>query len=131
MDTTLFRLIIIGAGGFIGSVIRFLLSGFIQKISNLVSFPIGTLVVNLIGCFVFGFLLQLAELHNIFTGEGRMFTFVGVLGGFTNFSTFSNESFNLLQAGDNTYAMLSLFAHFFFGLGAIWLGRSIALMIWK
>lgn len=131
MHATSVRLSIIGNGGFIGSVIRFLMSGFIQKVSDLVSFPIGTLVENLIGCFVFGFLLQIAVSHNLFNGEAGMVIFVEVLGGFTTFSTFSNESFNLLQAGENTFATLSLIAHIVFGLGAIWMGRLFALANWK
>ena len=131
MYSTLFKLLIIGTGGFVGSVFRFLISGFIQKVSSFITFPIGTLSVNLIGCFLFGFFIQLAEARNIFTGEAGMFVFVGVLGGFTTFSTFSNGSINLMRAGDNTSALISLSVHIIFGLGAIWLGRIIALGIWK
>jgi len=131
MDSTLFKILIVGSGGFIGSVFRFLISGFIQRISSFITFPIGTLAVNLIGCFLFGFLIQLAEGHSIFSGESGMFVFVGVLGGFTTFSTFSNDSINLMRAGNNTSALISLGLHLVFGLGAIWLGRTIAAGIWK
>jgi CrcB protein len=62
----------------------------------------------------FGFLIQLAEAHDIFSGEAGMFVFVGVLGGFTTFSTFSNDSINLMRAGDNTSALISLSHHFLY-----------------
>lgn len=131
MYSTLVKILIIGSGGFVGSVLRFLISGFVQRISNWITFPIGTLTVNLIGCFIFGLLIQIAESHNIFSGEASMFVFVGFLGGFTTFSTFSNESINLMRAGENASAFISLSVHIVFGLGAIWLGRLIALGIWK
>lgn len=115
MDSILFKLLIVGSGGFIGSVFRFLISGFIQKVSSFITFPIGTLAVNLIGCFLFGFLIQLAETHNIFSGEAGMFVFVGVLGGFITFSTFSNDSINLMRAGENTSAFISLGLHLVLG----------------
>jgi camphor resistance protein CrcB len=58
----MYRLILIGAGGFIGSVLRYLVSGYVQELSNSVDFPYGTLAVNLIGCLLIGFLTQLAEM---------------------------------------------------------------------
>jgi len=131
MYSILVKLLIVGTGGFVGSVFRFLISGFVQKISSLIAFPIGTLSVNLLGCFIFGFLIQFAESHNLFSGEASMFVFVGILGGFTTFSTFSNDSFNLMRDGNYTSALISLSFHIVFGLGAIWLGRFIALGIWK
>ena len=67
----------------------------------------------------------------MFTSELSIFVFVGVLGGFITFSTFSNESVNLLRAGENTFALLSLRAHIVLGLGSIWLGRLIATVIWR
>ncbi|HBG74076.1 MAG TPA: fluoride efflux transporter CrcB [Anaerolineae bacterium] len=125
------KLLIIGFGGFIGSVFRYLFGGYVQKLSNSVAFPYGTLAVNLLGCFVFGFLIQLAESRGIFTSETRAFIFIGILGGFTTFSTFSNESVNLLRSGESIAALLSLGAHIAFGLGAIWLGRVLAYVIWR
>jgi fluoride exporter len=125
MDKALF----VGAGGFIGSVLRYWLSALIQHSHP--SFPFGTLIVNLIGCLVIGFLSQLVEARGLFTPEARAFVFVGILGGFTTFSTFGNESVNLLRNGENLPALWNIGAHIFFGLGAVWLGRTIAYWIWR
>jgi CrcB protein len=125
MDKALF----VGAGGFIGSILRYWVSGAIQQGNP--SFPYGTLAVNLIGCLVIGFLSQLAELRGVFTPEARAFVFVGILGGFTTFSTFGNETMNFLRDGENLPALLNVGFHIFAGLAAIWLGRSIAYWIWR
>jgi CrcB protein len=127
MDKALF----VGVGGFIGSVLRYWVSGLVQQSANNSSFPFGTLVVNLTGCLVIGFLSQLAEARGVFTPETRAFVFVGILGGFTTFSTFGNESMNFLRDGESLSALWNIGAHVFFGLAAIWLGRSIAYWVWR
>lgn len=125
------KLFLVGAGGFAGSVLRYLLSGFIQQLTKSAVFPYGTLAVNLAGCFVIGFLSQLAETRGVFTPETRALVFVGFLGGFTTFSTFGNESLNLLRAGENAYALLNAALHLLFGLGAVWLGRTASYLLWR
>ncbi len=125
------KLLLIGVGGFIGSVLRYWVSGYVQQVTKSVEFPYGTLVVNLIGCFVIGFLSQLAETRGVFTAESRAFVFIGVLGGFTTFSTFGNESMNLLRDGENVFSLANVGAHMAFGLGAVWLGRTLAYLIWR
>lgn len=125
------KLLIIGFGGFIGSVLRYLAGGYVQQASRSVQFPYGTLAVNIIGCLIFGFLTQLAESRGLFASETRAFIFIGILGGFTTFSTFSNESVNLIKAGENMVATLNLAAHIVFGLGAIWVGRIVAYALWR
>ncbi len=127
MDKALF----VGAGGFIGSVLRYWVSGVVQQNANNPSFPFGTLAVNLIGCLVIGFLSQLAEVRGVFTPEARAFVFVGILGGFTTFSTFGNETMNFLRDGENLSAFWNLSAHMLLGLAAIWLGRSLAFWLWR
>jgi CrcB protein len=127
MDKALF----VGAGGFIGSVLRYWVSGIIQQSASNPSFPYGTLVVNLAGCLVIGFLSQLAEARGVFTPEARAFVFVGILGGFTTFSTFGNESMNFMRDGQTLPALWNIGAHVFLGLAAVWLGRSLAYLIWK
>jgi CrcB protein len=125
------KILLVGAGGFIGSVLRYWLSGLVQQSANHPWFPLGTLVVNLTGCLVIGFLSQLAETRGIFTPEARAFVFVGILGGFTTFSTFGNESMNLLRNGEALPALWNIGAHIFFGLAAVWLGRTFAYWIWR
>ena len=93
------RLLLVGTGGFIGSVLRFILAGLVQGWSRSTRFPFGTLAVNLLGCFVIGLLAQLAESRSVFTAETRAFVFVGLLGGFTTFSAFGNETLGLLRDG--------------------------------
>ena len=127
MDKALY----VGIGGFIGSVLRYWVSGAVQQLANNPSFPFGTLTVNLAGCLVIGFLSQLADLRGVITPEARLFVFVGILGGFTTFSTFGNETMNFLRDAENLTALLNIGLHIFAGLGAVWLGRSIAYWVWR
>ena len=125
------KLFLVGAGGFVGSILRYLVSGYIQQITKSVIFPYGTLAVNLIGCFVIGFLSQLADARGVFTPESRALVFVGFLGGFTTFSTFGNESVNLLLDAENLFALVNTALHIVVGFGAVWLGRILSYLIWR
>lgn len=122
---------LVGVGGFVGSILRYLISGYVQQFTSSVAFPYGTLVINLTGCIIIGFLSQLAEARSVFAAETRVFIFIGVLGGFTTFSTFGNETINLLREGENMPAFFNLGAHVVLGLGAVWLGRLLAHLIWR
>lgn len=130
MNETVYKLLLVGGGGFIGSVLRYLASGYVQNLSGSIGFPYGTLGVNLAGCFVVGFLSYLADVRGVFTPETRAFVFIGLLGGFTTFSTFGNETMNLLRDGENTYALANVGAHVLLGLACVWLGRTMAYLIW-
>jgi CrcB protein len=125
------KLFLAGIGGFVGSVLRYSVSGFVQDLSRSIDFPYGTLAVNLIGCFAIGFLSQLAETRGFFTAETRTLIFVGVLGGFTTFSAFSNETMNLWREGESFLAALNVVAHLVLCLGAVWLSRAVAYQIWR
>lgn len=125
------KAIYVGLGGFVGSVLRYWVGSAVQQFANNPTFPVGTLTVNLVGCFVIGFLSQLADARGVFTPEARLFVFVGILGGFTTFSTFGNETMNFLRGGEGLPALLNVGLHIFAGLAAIWLGRSIAYWIWR
>ncbi|HJQ24767.1 MAG TPA: fluoride efflux transporter CrcB [Blastocatellia bacterium] len=124
------RLLLVGTGGFIGSILRYLLSGFVQQSSKSVGFPYGTLAVNIFGCLVIGLLSQLAETRGVFTTESRAFVFVGLLGGFTTFSAFGNETLNLWRDGETLLALYNIGGHLVCGLGAVWAGRLITYQIW-
>ena len=125
------RILLVGVGGFIGSILRYAVSGYVQQWTKSVDFPYGTLAVNLIGCLAIGFLSQLAETHGVFTAESRAFVFVGVLGGFTTFSSFGNETMNMLRDGESLLALANITAQLVLGLGAVWLGRVLAYGIWR
>jgi len=120
---------LVGVGGFIGSICRYWLSGIVHDWMKPV-FPAGTLVVNLIGCLVIGVLSHLVENRGAFSAETRTFLFVGILGGFTTFSSFANESLNLWRDGSSGLASINIAAHIVLGLGAVWLGRLGAELVW-
>ena len=111
-------LLLIGFGGFLGSVLRYMLSGYVQGAFKSADFPYGTIAVNLTGCLIIGFLSQIAESHGAFTPEARSFLFIGFLGGFTTFSTFGNETMNLFLDSENLLVFLNVAMHVLFGLGA-------------
>jgi len=118
-------------GGAIGSASRYILGTWTQSVSRSIDFPYGTLTVNLIGCFVIGFLSQLAETRGAFTPETRTLVFIGVLGGFTTFSSFGNDTINLLRDGESFNALANVGANVILGLILVWLGRSVAYWIWR
>ena len=86
------KLLAIGAGGFVGAILRYLISGLVQNLSGSIRFPFGTLAVNVIGCLFIGLLVYLVETRSMFGAAARMFVFIGLLGSFTTFSTFGNET---------------------------------------
>ena len=130
MDT-LFKLSIIGAGGFIGAVLRFLISSWVQTRSGSIVFPFGTLAVNMIGCLLIGFLTYLVETRSFFSMETRSFILIGLLGAFTTFSTFGNETLGLIRDNRIDLAALNAGSQVVVGVGLVWLGRIIAAIIWS
>jgi CrcB protein len=87
--------------------------------------PFGTLVVNVVGCFLIGFLSGLAEARSVFGPEVRLFLFIGVLGGFTTFSSFAYETFALARDTENLAAAANIFAQVILGLIAVWVGNAL------
>ena len=125
------NILLVGFGGFIGSVLRYLASGYVQQSTKSIDFPYGTLAVNVIGCFIIGFLAQLAEDRGVFTSESRLFVFTGFLGGLTTFSSFGNETLNLARDSQLMNALANVGANVILGLFAVWLGRTVSYMIWR
>jgi len=121
----------VALGGALGSVSRYLLGIWIQTLSKSIDFPYGTLAVNLIGCFVIGFLSQLAETRGAFTPESRALIFIGLLGGFTTFSAFGNDTINLFRDGETFNALANVGANVILGLALVWFGRTASYLIWK
>jgi CrcB protein len=127
----LLNVFIVGLGGFIGSALRYLIGGWTQSLSKSLDFPYGTLTVNLIGCFVIGFLGELAEARGIFTSEARLLVFIGLLGGFTTFSSFGNDTLNLARSGQMINALTNVVVNVVFGLLLVWMGRTVAYLVWR
>lgn len=124
------NILLVGFGGFIGSILRYLVSGAVQQSMKRLDFPFGTLAVNLIGCFIIGVLAQYGEARGAFSNESRAFIFFGLLGGFTTFSSFGNDTVNLVREGFVMNALANVGANVALGLLAVWLGRSIGSLIW-
>ena len=127
----MYKLLLIGLGGFAGALLRYTVSGVVQNWSNSVSFPYGTLATNLLGCLFIGLLSQLAEAYGYFSPETRGFVFVGLLGAFTTYSTFGNESINLIRDGEGMLSLVNIGLHLVLGLGAVWVGRMMAFSFWR
>ena len=123
------NIIFVALGGALGSVMRYLVNGYIQPLAN--GFPLGTLLVNVIGCFVIGFLSYLAEGYGMFEDTTRAFMFVGILGGFTTFSSFGNETLRLFRNDQILSALTNVGAHVILGLFAVWLGHMLATILWR
>lgn len=116
--------LIAGAGGFLGSALRFIISRYIQFTVDSV-FPWGTFIVNIAGSFMLGIFLGISEKAGLMSPEWRIFFTIGICGGFTTFSSFSNEAFILLQNKELLrFAGYAGFS-FFLGLGAVFLGRAL------
>ncbi len=124
-------IVLVGIGGFIGAVLRYLMSGFVQNLTQSVTFPHGTLAVNLTGCFLMGIFSHLVESQAGMTAEMRLFLMVGLLGSFTTYSTFSNETLNLLQDHGLSLALINMGTHIILGLSAVLLGRFAIMSLWR
>jgi CrcB protein len=128
---TLLKLTIIGAGGFTGAVLRFLVSSWVQHRSGSIIFPFGTMAVNMTGCLIIGFLTYLVETRSFFSVEMRGFVLIGLLGAFTTFSTFGNETLGLIRESRLDLAALNAGFQVITGVGLVWLGRILASIIWR
>jgi CrcB protein len=116
----------VGAGSFIGGILRYLLSTWVYKILGNPLFPYGTLAVNSLGCFAIGFLAGLAETRSIFSADDRLFIFIGILGGFTTFSSVALETLWLARGTQGVAAMTNIGLQLFFGMLAVWIGNLLA-----
>jgi CrcB protein len=115
------RLFLVGAGGFLGAVARYGLTGLVHRLPGL-SWPLGTLVVNVIGCLLIGAAMSAFEDSELFSPNARLFLTVGVLGAFTTFSTFGHETLALARDGGTLPALANALLHLVLGFGAVWVG---------
>ncbi len=121
--------VLVGAGGFVGSILRYAVSGGVHRMIPFTSFPIGTFVVNAVGCLLIGLAAGLAETRQLIGPEMRLFLLIGLLGGFTTFSTFGYEAFGLLRNGENVRVFLYVAGHLTIAFAAVWAGRSVSLIL--
>jgi CrcB protein len=121
----LYTVILIGIGGFIGAILRYIIGGWVQD--NFISFPLGTLAVNILGSFFLGLIMYLSEYQGIFNEEVRVFLTIGILGAFTTLSTFSYESFRLLDSSNIMLMVINIMATVALSIFAVYLGKTVAL----
>jgi len=114
-------IILVGSGGFIGSVMRYLVQYYMEK-SMMSTFPWGTLIANIAGSFIIGAVFALADKGNLLNAEWRMFLTVGICGGFTTFSAFSYNNFSMLEEQLYGSLLLNIAGSIVFGIFAVYLG---------
>jgi CrcB protein len=129
LEWNMIKILMVGMGGFAGSLCRYIVSDLSHRLFNDPFFPYGTLTVNVGGCLLIGLLGGLSETRQIFTPEVRAMIFIGFLGGFTTFSTFGYEIFTVARDGQFISAMTNLMLHLVLGFGAVWLGFSMSKLL--
>jgi CrcB protein len=122
---TVSPVLLAGAGGFLGSAARYLVGGWVHRLAPFSGFPLGTLAVNVVGCFVIGVLGGWIDGRQLFSPEARVFLLIGVLGGFTTFSSFAYETLALTRDAQFGRALVNVTAQVVLGLGAAWLGHAL------
>jgi len=119
------RALVVGAGGFLGASLRYVLGGLVHRVVA-PEFPWATFLINVCGCFLIGVLAILAEERGPIGPGGRLFWLVGVLGGFTTFSTFGYETLSLAREGSHGLALANAAGQVVLGLVAVWAGVAVA-----
>ena len=118
----------VAAGGSVGAVLRFLISGWVYNWLGR-GFPWGTLVVNVVGSFLMGFLFFIFTERILINTDLRTAVLVGGLGAMTTFSTFSIETLNLLEGGASLLALTNIIVSVIVCVGAVWLGMWLARVV--
>ncbi len=101
------------------------LSGLVHRQAPLTTFPYGTLVVNLLGCLVIGVLAGLVESRQLFGPEFRRFALIGLLGGFTTYSTFGYETFAMIRGAEYLRAVANVGMQVVLGLALVGVGYTL------
>jgi CrcB protein len=120
------NVLLVGAGGFLGAVARY---GMVTGVARLVSqptFPWGVLAANVTGSLIIGVLAGLSESRNVFSAEVRLFLFIGLLGGFTTFSSITNDTLALVRESNYLSALGNVALSFVLGMAAVTVGYVLA-----
>ena len=120
------KALLVGLGGFLGTILRYAVGEWVGRLKAGWTFPLETLVINVVGCLVLGVLAGLADTRGILTGTTRAVVFIGLLGGFTTFSAFGYETLQLLGDGRWRVAALSASLQVVLGVGGVWAGQLLA-----
>jgi len=119
------NILLVGLGGAAGSILRFLCQKWITSITSL-SFPLGTFLVNITGCFLIGLFFSYGTKHEYFSYNMQLLLMTGLCGGFTTFSAFTLESMGLIKEDKTGLFLLYIGGSVILGLLATWFGIKIA-----
>jgi CrcB protein len=122
------RILLIGLAGLVGTLCRYWLSGVVARRYG-ETFPAGTLVVNVVGCLLIGFLFYMFQERFVAGETARTVVLVGFLGGFTTFSSYGLQTFTLLRDGEFAYAALNVVASNLLGVLLVWGGYTLAKLL--
>ena len=121
-------ILLVGSGGFIGSVMRYLVQYYMEK-TLASTFPYGTIIANVAGSFIIGIVFALAEKGNLMSAEWRIFLAVGICGGFTTFSSFAYNNFTMINERAWSSLFLNVGGNLFLGILAVYLGIIVIRLI--
>ena len=122
-------ILLVGLGGFLGSIARYKLGGLVLQLLGQERVLYGTFAVNVLGCLVVGLLAGIAERHELFGADTRLFLFTGLLGGFTTFSAFGLETVQLIRRDELGPAAMYVGGGVALGIAAVWLGLKLATLL--
>lgn len=117
------NILVIALGGGAGAALRVAVVTLVQSMAGATLFPLGIFVVNMIGCLAIGAITQFAELSGALSPQMRAFLVAGLLGGFTTYSSFANDTVSLAANGNSWLGFFNVAASVVGGLAAVWVGR--------